>query len=76
MEKFISYVSNLVSQEKLEQLRNKLLVTPPEVVEQFNHFFTFEKDRPEIGYFVCVFESLIDPLSDRKPSKSKLKVKM
>lgn len=51
-------------------------MTPPEFVEQFNYMFTYEGHRPDIEYFVCTFESLVDPINDRKPNKVKLKVSL
>lgn len=75
MEKFIAYVNNFVSKEKIERIRNILLVTPPEIQEQFTHFFKYEEDRPDINYFVVAFDSLIEPLADRKPKTVRLRIK-
>jgi hypothetical protein len=76
MEKFLSYASNFISKEKVERIRNILLVTPSEIIEQFTHFFQYEEDRPDINYFVMAFESLIEPISDRRPNKVRVKVKI
>lgn len=70
----MAYVSNFVSAEKVERIRNILLVTPLQIQEQFTYFFQFEEDRPDITHFVAVFNSLSELLADAKPNKVRLRV--
>ena len=44
------------------------------MIQQFNYFFQYEKERPDIGFIGGMYESLRDMVSDIKPKKVALKV--
>jgi hypothetical protein len=47
-----------IPKEATDSIRNKILVTPEAILDQFQYFFAEAKERPDIEYFAAVFQSL------------------
>lgn len=63
-----------VYREAVVSIRNKLLVTPDTILDQFQLFFAPSKDRPDIEYFAAVFQSLEESIRDSQVKQSRLAV--
>ena len=44
-------------------------------MDQFEYFFRYENDRPDVGFIGGMYQSLIDLVSEIKPKKVKLACK-
>lgn len=59
-----------------ESIRSKLLITPKEILEQFEYFFKDMNERPDIEYFVAIFQSFSDELQKTGVKQCKILKKL
>ena len=76
MDKFLKHIraSQQVKKEEILRIVNVLSVTPSEILEQFDWFFRYEEDRPDIGFIGGMYDSLVDMVAEIKPKKVDIKV--
>lgn len=59
-----------------ESIRSKLLITPKEILEQFEYFFKDINERPEIEYFVTVYQGFSNELQKSAVKQCKILKKL
>lgn len=65
-----------ICRDECESIRNKVLVTPEEILSQFSSFFLPARDRPDIWYFAAAFQSLEESIRDSQVKSINIKVKL